>query len=460
MLGIFQEQLSKVIIGFRKEQINANLLNGKGEIRDVSLNCQMLNETLARFTPYIELEEIHVSRLGFHVTSWTNLRKAPIIVDIGHITAKVQEPLRCLPRHQRRKLEMITEKELIAKMLTEGFKPLRAGKGSYGLVDRIVDNMTIEMESLTLEFQTWGKFKTQRVGPWTPPALVVKAHNLKVVMVDEEGNEGTPDQVWNHNRNQRETFMLYKKIYGECQVLLRPNDTAENDNENEQGGASAASSTLKLAQTRMEVQMAVQRRLRDGAILAVQMDTTLPSVDVTIDPSSVRELAHFVAGLQYCFAKDRSFDDPLRRKSENGASEKHAADSVGPTVRMLSRLGTSEEEDDDANDDDNKKQKDASLMNRDRADTGEDSVEGTISVGNASADVDAGSVASWQSEDDRSLVNDASQNGRTFKSAFGSMSSSRHTNQGSNRPVIILPNALVIYKSVSFTCAVHDLSLR
>ena len=58
---------------------------------------------------------------------------------------------------------MITEAELIQR-IAEGFKPFR-GSVSYGLCDRIVDNMTIEMESLPLEYQTWVNFKTQRLGP-------------------------------------------------------------------------------------------------------------------------------------------------------------------------------------------------------------------------------------------------------------------------------------------------------
>ncbi|KAL3924286.1 MAG: hypothetical protein SGILL_001138 [Bacillariaceae sp.] len=468
VLGIFQEQLSKVIVGFRKEQINANLLNGKGEIRDVSLNCSVLNEAISKLTPYIELDEIHVSRLGFHVTSWTNLRKAPIIVDVGHITAKVQEPLHVLPRHQRRKFEMITEAELIAKMLTEGFKPLRAGKGSYGLVDRIVDNMTIEMESFTLEYQTWGKFKTQRIGEWTPPFLRIRCTNLKVVMVDEEGNEGTPDQVWNHNRTQREKFMLYKKVSGECQVLLCPHSQAEAEDEpgGESGGDAAGkddnskdqeasspstdspSTSLKLAETRVEVQMAVQRRLRDGAILAVQIDTTLPSVDVEVDVTRVHELAHFAAGMQYCIAKDRSFDDPLRSKAESDTHKRKDADAAGPTVRMMSRV----DDDEDDNQQDEGTDKNTPFSNRDRTNTGDLSVE---SVGNTSVDADGASVTSWNSEDDKS-----NHSGTTFKSSFGSLSGSRQPQQGSNRPVMILPNAMVIYKSFSMTCAIHDVSFR
>ncbi|KAG7352504.1 chorein or VPS13 related protein [Nitzschia inconspicua] len=455
VLGIFQEQLAKVIVGFRKEQVNANLLNGKGEIRDVSLNCSFLNEKIATVTPFIEFEEIHVSRLGFHVTSWTNLRKAPIIVDIGHITAKIQEPLQVIPGHRRRKLEMVTEAELIHRMLTEGFKPLR-GSGSYGLVDRIVDNLTIEMDSFTLEYQTWGKFKTRRKGPWTPPALQVRFENLKVVMVDSDGNEASPDQVWEHNRNQRENFMIYKKMSGECQLrlCLSSNENGDDNNVNQQDSSNEAqekkttpssSASIKLAETNMEVQMAIQRRLRDGVILAVQMDVTMPQVNSQVDSKGVHELAHFVAGLQYCFAKDRSFEDPLLSKSE-GVNVNNISSSPSPVVRMMSRAETGDEDENDKEDE---------LSNRDRADTADSAAE-TSSVGNTSGDCDGASVASWQSDEDASMSKDASSHGgQPKKGLFGST-----PKQGSSRPVIILPNGLVVYKSILITCAVHDLLFR
>jgi hypothetical protein len=455
VLSIFQEQLAKVIVGFRKEQVNANLLNGKGEIQDVSLNCSFLNEKIATVTPFIELKEIHVSRLGFHVTSWTNLRKAPIIVDIGHITAKVQEPLRVLPRHRRRKLEMVTEAELIHKMMTEGFKPLR-GSGSYGILDRIIDNMTIEMDSLTLEYQTWGKFKTQRMGQWTPPAIQVRFEHLKVVMVDPEGNEASPDQVWHHNQHHREHFMIYKKLYGECQVRLCPNtnDCNEDDYGNERVQVFPqrsfnvdTTSSIKLVETKMEIQMAIQRRLRDGAVLAVQMDVTLPQVDAKVDSRGVYELAHFAAGLQYCFAKDRSFDDPLRSKSEDTSSISDNINATSPNP-MVSRTESTDD------DDDNEEDTPGEDGNRDRVDTADSAVESS-SIDSVPTDCDVASVSSWQSDEDASLSRDASSHGGPSKKPVIAS-----TKQGSSRPVIILPNGLVVYKSISITCAVHNVSFR
>ena len=71
-------------------------------------------------------------------------------------------------------------------------------------------------------------------------------------------------------------------------------------------------------------------------VLAVQMDVTLPQVDASVDSNGVNELAHFAAGLQYCFAKDRSFDDPLRSKSEDSSINIETTNTT-PLVPTVSR---------------------------------------------------------------------------------------------------------------------------
>jgi len=118
---------AQFIIGFRKEQVNANLLNGKGEIRDVELNCSVLNENLSKMTPFVELEAVHVSKLSFHVSSWTNIRKAPILVHVEHVTATVKEPLHYVDRAKRRRLRQVTRGELV-EMIRAGIIKAR---GAY-----------------------------------------------------------------------------------------------------------------------------------------------------------------------------------------------------------------------------------------------------------------------------------------------------------------------------------------
>ena len=354
------------------------------------------------------MEEIHVSRLGFHVTSWTNLRKAPIIVDIGQITAKIEEPLTILPPDQRRRLEIITEREL-NRRLAQGFKPLR-GTGSYGLVDRIVDNLTIEIESFRLEFQTWGKFKTKRVGPWTPPLLRMDLKHLKICSVDSEGSEGNPDQVWAHNQGRKDSFLMYKKMTGECKIQVVPQYQKPNQNE--------------LSNLNMEVQIAIERRLQDGAFLACQFDVTIPELDFDIKTTDTRPLAHLASGLQYCFTKDRSFEDPLKALSES-----HTASSAssGPSVVDLTEVVTNQNDEFDA---------------PSRA----SSFDGNSSQGSFASSESYGGKSQ---DEDLSVTNDSTH--------VSTSKSTARDRSKTERSVILLPNDLVIYRSISVTCSVHKL---
>ena len=214
---------SQFIIGFRKEQVNANLLNGKGEISNVELNCAVLNDTIAKMTPYVELERVHISKLSFVVSSWANLRKAPIVIDIEHVRARAVEPLHYLDRTRRRQIEQILHSELL-QMIRDGLLPNKSS-GPYNIFDRILDNLTIEIATVHLEYQPMGKFKTRREGPWTPPELQVKLAGIRLASVNEYGVEAPPEEVWRHNHHKHHrggTFLIYKRLAMEYQILLRP----------------------------------------------------------------------------------------------------------------------------------------------------------------------------------------------------------------------------------------------
>jgi len=93
IIGLFSEQLETYIHGFRKEQLNANLLNGKGEISDVQIRVKPINDILKRYTNLIELSSVYVSKLSFNVTSFRYIKKAPIEISIDEVHIVLQEPL-------------------------------------------------------------------------------------------------------------------------------------------------------------------------------------------------------------------------------------------------------------------------------------------------------------------------------------------------------------------------------
>lgn len=482
-LIVFPKNILQYIVGFRKEMVNASLLNGKGEITDLNLNCAAINEQISAIVPFIEIDSIHISKVAFQVTSWTNLRKAPILVDIEHITVQISEPLHYVRNRKRPRIRHLTVAEA-----EEHFRQLRQEclrtrtafknpnqRGGYNLGDRIADNLQLEIASIYIQFQTWGTFKTRRPGPWTPPTIQILLKTVRCTSVDEYGNEGTPDDHWAHNhkpqpRGQDKTLLIFKKITMNYNVGLRTSDgklfslmqgetgivppvsrsttvpptpprvpkvapsgspeaaaevvadlantigliiptpdaaettdagtvaaatvttekadvivAASTDGDNDQdvekdvmkkmnqpdinakqGTATDVaadktdistpqkpeekrsfepthdpthdepSSDARLNNNNKEakkteslsnpvedhnnqvvVHMAMKRRIRDGALLALQIDNTLSKVEVSIQAEVVPYLVQVVLGVQSCVAKDRGFEDPLRSENDH-----------------------------------------------------------------------------------------------------------------------------------------------
>jgi len=305
VLGIFQEQLSKFLVGFRKEQVNANLLNGKGEIRDVNINCSVINNLISKVTPFIILESIRVSKLSFNVTSWTNIKKAPICVVVEDVFVTIVEPLSYVDESQRLKCRQMSREEF--KKMMEGKK----ARGPYNVFDRILDNLQIEIRSVNISFQTMGKFKTKRRGPWTPPQLNLSLRHLKYRSVDEFGNEANPDECWQHNKNtgrvSDRAFLIYKRVSMDMRLSFEDHD-------------KGILSEL-VYDSHVDVHLIFSKKVSNGALLGIQIDAIMKTIEINIDQDTIPILAHAIAGLQYCMAKNRAFNDPLRHAdSKDGAT--------------------------------------------------------------------------------------------------------------------------------------------
>ena len=319
----------------------------------------------------------------------------------------------CLPKKLRRQLQIVTEKELVELILNGLFKPLR-GNGSYGFADRIVDNLMIEIELIKIHVQIWGKFKTKRPGPWTPPELQIRMEHMKVMAVDEYGHEATPDQVWAHNRMGMKNFMLYKKISGEVHVKVVD--------------AMTGQAVHLISHLKFENQMAIKRRLRDGAILGIQSDLTIPSVNIEIEATDVPILAHLITATQYCFGKEKTFTDPLRMDDNTVREQTTHPPHVDcdPSSLLDKDEGSGgDDSDNDENDDDISENSDAS---------------------------DGGSEGST-SEQEQSVTEEQS---KSFHVSHAESLSAPYK----ERPIVILPNGVVIYESVCFTCSIHDIMFR
>jgi len=508
-------------VGFRKEQVNANLLNGKGEIKNVELNCSFLNEQIMRVSPYIELESVHVSKLSFHVSSWTNLRQSPIVIDVEHVTAKIVEPLHWLDRKRRNPIRQLTRHEM-AQLIKSGALP-KPRTGSYNLLDRILDNLTVEIRSINITFQPAGRFKTRRVGPWTPPAIRVQLFGIRLVSVNEFGHEASPDEVWHHNhhRKGREgNFLIYKKLETEYSVSIvtkkssaeattkkettdprsrggggvdsggsdGPSGTAESSKEKGVAGVAGEDETVIPIvsstprdgracnnRSKIEVQMAFQRRIRDGEYLAVQIDTTIPVVEVELLASTIPHLAHLVAAVTYCLAKDRAFEDPLRSvgspasptsapspkivtspsgeslgSSEYGEEVDLTAPSILDIAMADGLSESSEEDDEDVDDKETENQFSSNAVEEDDLEgKDEDAETGTVEP---SKETSVNVAAS---------VSPVKQPTITRKSAPQTpVTPGPAPRSSDDRPVLVLPNGMVLHEKISISVSIHHVTIR
>eukprot|EP00557_Chaetoceros_sp_GSL56_P010386 CAMPEP_0176478374 /NCGR_PEP_ID=MMETSP0200_2-20121128/1149_1 /TAXON_ID=947934 /ORGANISM="Chaetoceros sp., Strain GSL56" /LENGTH=1917 /DNA_ID=CAMNT_0017874301 /DNA_START=31 /DNA_END=5784 /DNA_ORIENTATION=+ len=427
IIGLFSQQLETYIEGFRKEQVTANLLNGKGEISHVHIKVKPVNDILKRYTHLVELSSVYISKLSFNVTSLRNIKKAPIEIYIDEVHVVLVEPLEyCGPND--------ASWPILAKSIVEKAKK----KGPYGLMERIQDNITLDINRIYLTFQPMGKFKTRQFGKWTPPAISVVLNYLRFVSVDEYGDEGSPDDVWRHNtrmgreeallrkqmlgfqirhRDDRRfwhrTLMIYKKLTMEMSIAIghRNSDMSAKD--------SFQRGHLLLANVPMQTHICIHRRVPNNAILAVQIDVSIMRIELDFRVDTIPLLIHALVGIQNCFKK-QSFKDPFESRKKVDSVADVAADA-GPSIHSIDAT--------------------------------------TINFENNSGDYDAISNIEFSSDDSDSEASRSGDEEEGVEGNHDDVPTNEH-DMNSSWPALVLPAGLIIMEKIGFSFSVHHLELR
>ena len=442
MLGIFQEQLAKLIVGFRKEQVNANLLNGKGEITNVSLNCSIINESISKVSPFFELESVRISKLSFNVTSWANLKKAPLCIVVEDVHAVIVEPLHFIPKDQRRSLKQISRHKY--KEMIKGKKQ----RGSYSLLDRILDNLQIEVRSVNISFQPRGKFKTRQTGPWTPPSLKLVIRHIMYQSVNEFGNPASPDDCWRHNtfqgRSHEQKLRIFKSMSMVVEAGLEANDESQ---------------ISIIEGAKVELQIIFHKRVHDAAILSIQADINVNQIEILVKAEDIGTFAHAVAGFKYCFAKDRAFQDPLLgglpniTVTDSGDVGIKLAESNSSTSLDQSEVVTNEFDDDesddeyDDDDDDDRPKEYDTIAFGDFGISGIEAIMKSVTNGHDQTEM----TAAKSDIDDTTVIS---------SSIHSEKSTATMPHIVRDRPVIIFPTGIVIHERVSFSLSIHHCTVR
>lgn len=496
--------------------MTANLLNGKGEITDVELNCSYINEMLRKVTPYIEFESVHLSKVSFHVHSWTNIRHSPIIIDVENVTIVILEPMQYDPEASRRtKVRQLSFQELIQLMKEGVISKPRSQASSYSLLDRIFDNLVIEARSISVTFQPMGIFKTRRVGPWTPPALLMQFFDVRWVNVNEYGQEESKNDVSRHHRKHHHsrrkdgTLLVYKKLEMEYQISLiveRSENTMSpattNDNTDKDvdmndldRASSEKESTYKTVvpiiswsrdistsggpltvhhhpYKKLEMQWTIKRRIRDGEYLAIQVDCMIPIIEIVLsDRSTLSHLIHFATALKFCLCKDRSFSDPLR---PTGVSSPVPQNPIVVMSNEEESPMTSSTEDVTVGHSDGKESESSAALVLNLADGLSDSSDGDDDSNDSAVDddVESDSVQQMQELMDSSVHTSLPEEERATTILSQATSLREKSSQkvvsvvsskvahSSDRPLLVFSNGLIIHEKFSLSFSLHEIVIR
>lgn len=537
--------------------MNANVFNGKGDISNIEINCSVINEQLRHITPYVEFERIHVSKLSFHVSSWTNLRNSPIRLDVDHVHITIVEPFYYeTDQTKRKRIRQVTIEEL-TQLMKDGVIP-KPRQSSYNLLDRILDNLVIEIRSMHITYQPYGIFKTRRAGPWTPPTLLIQLFDTRWITVDEYGfeiqnNNNNSNHHRHHAKNQTTnktktphqhhkkkdgSFYIEKRLETDYKISLiftqsvsnRDNTSntqnhdpsADNNTEHAEeqhdrettiiplissssstfNGHFTNNSTLLDPRKKMNVHFIIQRRIRDGEYLAVQIDMMIPLVEVLLlqqeQPSNLSSssssstskslsnakklsvLVHFITAMQFCLRKDRAFSDPLRpvgsipkqpplsvstsltdfdnepnnndhivdevdvTKVEPSIDKLGNTDDVGPLpildLTLADGLSDSSSSSDDDNDNDDERNTERKTSTNEQA---EGATENTTSGLNAPIDSATTVLApEVKAIDEKNPVSSQSKNSAS-----------------SGRPLLVFSNGMIVHDKFSFSLNIDEIQI-
>jgi len=186
----------------------------------------------------------------------------------------------------------------------------------------------LKYNPLPFDYQPWGKFKTKRLGPWTPLIWQVRLGHIRWVTGDALGHEpgGGGGNIGAAARERTTTaapvddvtsVWVYKRLSLEYQLLLQLHQWGSSSNDASlpplppipilTGQLSDASSSP------LQIHVALQcRKQHHGEILAVQVNATIPRLQLEIHAAMVPHLAHAMAGLSFLLCKDRAFSNPLK----------------------------------------------------------------------------------------------------------------------------------------------------
>ncbi|KAK7068837.1 N-terminal region of Chorein or VPS13 [Halocaridina rubra] len=136
MAGLIKNQILKHLSKFAKnvsaDSVNVSTLKGEGELNNLELNETVLTDLLELPT-WLRITRAQVNRVNLKI-QWTKLKNVPILVTLD---------------------EVLVEMETLAELRSQTSStplPSYSSGGKYGFTDKVIDGMTVTVNSVLITF--------------------------------------------------------------------------------------------------------------------------------------------------------------------------------------------------------------------------------------------------------------------------------------------------------------------
>ncbi|XP_068247106.1 bridge-like lipid transfer protein family member 3B isoform X2 [Palaemon carinicauda] len=138
MAGLIKNQILKHLSKFAKnvsaDSVNVSTLKGEGELNNLELNETVLTDLLELPT-WLRISRAQVNKVNLKI-QWTKLKNVPILVTLDEVL-----------------VEMETCQELRSQTSSTSLPSYSSG-GKYGFTDKVIDGMTVTVNSVHITFSS------------------------------------------------------------------------------------------------------------------------------------------------------------------------------------------------------------------------------------------------------------------------------------------------------------------
>jgi len=308
VLSLISKYLKEYVNNFRKEQVSIDFLRGQGVMRDLDINVDAINDLIFQSSaPSLKFNRILINTLSIDAPMMS-LKSKPIVVFIDEIFIELSEVVEIMKKPQNDD--------------NNNTKDNKKPSAKYGYFDRIIDCMSLELNKIYIGFRTLGRNKTDKIGPWTPPVILVELCGNRFFCTNNNGVEVELDECLRVRPTKRPVLFLYKTFnvkrfncwlinpelwFSVADELIAGNgmeSVSNNSHSKFPHGTRGYCFYKMIDNLPLQYLVCMRKRLDNNFLLGFELTIVMDEVKVSIRQQILAEFLHACVGISYCLFRE------------------------------------------------------------------------------------------------------------------------------------------------------------